>query len=57
MEVIHWEMVIEVTEDLTSKKKKKKKKKNFTKINPEKPENILEVLYNGVKRSKGMRGW
>ena len=25
MEVIHWEMVIEVTEDLTSKKKKKKK--------------------------------
>ena len=55
MEVIHWEMVIEVTEDLTSKKKKKKK--NFTKINPKKPENILEVLYNGVKRSKGMRGW
>ena len=51
MEVIHWEMVIEVTEDLTSKEK------NFTKINPKKPENILEVLYNGVKRSKGMRGW
>ena len=45
-------MVIEVTEDLTSKEKK-----NFTKINPKKPENILEVLYNGVKRSKGMRGW
>ena len=45
-------MVIEVTEDLASKEKK-----NFTKINPKKPENILEVLYNGVKQNMGMRSW
>ena len=31
MEVIHWEMVIEVTEDLTSKKKKKKLHQNKSK--------------------------